>query len=84
MARPGSPGRVGGARRLRGTAGSPGSSTIRAEPPAHYAAVVDAATGAVLYRANRVKSAANDALVWEQYPGAPNGGAASSATSRPT
>ena len=48
----------------------------RAEPLAHYAAVVDATTGAVLYRANRVKSAANDALVWEQYPGAPNGGSA--------
>ena len=30
----------------------------------------------VLYRANRVKSAVDDALVWEQYPGAPNGGTA--------
>ena len=42
--------------------------------------MVDATTGAVLYRANRVKSAANDALVWEQYPGAPNGGSAALAT----
>jgi extracellular elastinolytic metalloproteinase len=49
---------------------------LRAAPAAHYAAVVDAASGRILYRANRVKSAANDALVWEQYPGAANGGTA--------
>ena len=49
---------------------------LRAGPAAHYAALVDAATGRILYRANRVKAAANDALVWEQYPGAPNGGTA--------
>src|SRR3954447_11420174 len=49
---------------------------LRAGPAAHYAAVVDARTGQLLYRANRVKSAANDAVIWEQYPGAPNGGAA--------
>src|SRR5215210_3257216 len=49
---------------------------LRAGPAAHYAAVVDAANGRILYRANRVKAAANDALVWEQYPGAPNGGTA--------
>jgi extracellular elastinolytic metalloproteinase len=49
---------------------------LRAGPAAHYAAVVDAASGRILYRANRVKSAANDALVWEQYPGAANGGTA--------
>jgi hypothetical protein len=35
---------------------------LRAGPAAHYAAVVDAASGRILYRANRVKSAANDAL----------------------
>ena len=46
----------------------------RAAPLAHYHAVVDAATGAILYRANSVKTAANDASVWEQYPGAANGG----------
>jgi extracellular elastinolytic metalloproteinase len=49
---------------------------LRAGPGAHYAAVVDAANGRILYRANRVKSAANDALVWDQYPGAPGGGTA--------
>ncbi len=49
---------------------------LRAGPAAHYAAVVDAASGRLLYRANRVKAAANDALVWEQYPGAANGGSA--------
>src|SRR4051794_3020836 len=48
---------------------------LRAGPGAHYAAVVDAVSGQILYRANRVKAAANDALVWEQYPGAPRGGA---------
>jgi extracellular elastinolytic metalloproteinase len=48
---------------------------LRAGPAAHYAALVDAASGRILYRANRVKSAANDALVWEQYPGAASGGA---------
>jgi extracellular elastinolytic metalloproteinase len=47
---------------------------LRAGAAAHYAAVVDATTGKVLYRANRVKAAANDALVWEQYPGAARGG----------
>jgi hypothetical protein len=49
---------------------------LRAGPAAHYAAVVDAATGRILYRANRVKAAANDAQVWDQYPGAANGGTA--------
>ena len=49
---------------------------LRAGRAAHYAAVVDAASGRILYRANRVKGAANDARVWEQYPGAPNGGTA--------
>ena len=49
---------------------------LRAGPAAHYAAVVDATSGRILYRANRVKSAANDAMVWEQYPGAANGGTA--------
>ena len=66
-------GRVGGARRVR-TAGSPGSSTTAPSRSPTTPRVVDATTGEVLYRANRVKSAANDALVWEQYPGAPNGG----------
>jgi hypothetical protein len=46
----------------------------RAAPLAHYHALVDAATGAILYRANSVKTAANDASVWEEYPGATNGG----------
>ncbi|MEA2136128.1 MAG: extracellular elastinolytic metalloproteinase, partial [Solirubrobacteraceae bacterium] len=49
---------------------------LRAGPAAHYAAVVDASGGRILYRANRVKAAANDALVWEQYPGAARGGTA--------
>jgi hypothetical protein len=49
---------------------------LRTGPAADYVAVVDAADGHVLYRANRVKAAANDASVWEQYPGAPNGGTA--------
>ena len=56
---------------------------LRAGPAAHYAAVVDAASGRILYRANRVKSAANDALVWEQYPGAANGGTAHTADLTP-
>jgi extracellular elastinolytic metalloproteinase len=40
---------------------------------AWYAAVVDADTGAILYRANRTKFD-DSASVWEQYPGATNGG----------
>src|SRR3954451_2322880 len=49
---------------------------LRAGPAAHYAAVVDAASGRILYRANRVKAAANDAQVWDQFPGAARGGTA--------
>src|SRR4051794_35905720 len=45
----------------------------RAAPLAHYDALVDAQTGVILYRANSVKTAANDASVWEEYPGATNG-----------
>lgn len=45
----------------------------RATPLAWYAAVVDAETGAVLYRSNLVRHV--NAQVWEQYPGAPQGGA---------
>jgi len=40
----------------------------------HYDAVVDATTGEVLYRANLVKFF-TDALVYHNYPGAPDGGA---------
>jgi extracellular elastinolytic metalloproteinase len=47
---------------------------LRAGPGEHYTAVVDAAGGKVLQRANRVKFAGNDASVFEQYPGAANGG----------
>jgi len=40
-----------------------------------YDAVVDANSGETLYRVNLVKEAADDALVFENYPGAANGGA---------
>jgi hypothetical protein len=56
---------------------------LRAGSAAHYAAVVDAASGRILYRANRVKAAANDAMVWEQYPGAARGGTAARANLTP-
>ncbi|HEX8105052.1 MAG TPA: M36 family metallopeptidase, partial [Solirubrobacteraceae bacterium] len=49
--------------------------SYRAASTAVYDAVVDAATGDVLYRANLVKFAA-DASVWQHYPGAPKGGTA--------
>ncbi len=39
-----------------------------------YDAVVDATTGRTLYRANLVREAADDALVFRNYPGAPLGG----------
>jgi hypothetical protein len=40
-----------------------------------YDAVVDATTGRTLYRANLVREAADDALVFRNYPGAALGGA---------
>ena len=50
----------------------------RAAPLAHYTALIDAENGRLLYRANSVRTAANDALVWENHPGAgaANGGTA--------
>ena len=52
--------------------------------PGHawYAAVVDARTGKLLYRSNRTRSA-DEASVWEQYPGAPRGGAAATKSLTP-
>jgi extracellular elastinolytic metalloproteinase len=47
--------------------------TYDAGPDAWYDAVVDATTGRVLRRANMVKEI--NARVFDQYPGAPNGGA---------
>jgi hypothetical protein len=49
--------------------------TYHASSRAWYDAVVDAATGRILRRANLVDDFA-PAMVWETYPGAPNGGAA--------
>jgi extracellular elastinolytic metalloproteinase len=52
-------------------------ATLRAGATAWYDAVVDATTGKVLYRANLTRFDAN-ALIYENYPGAPNGGTATS------
>ena len=50
--------------------------TYTAASDAVYDAFVDAETGRVVKKANLVKSAAGDALVWERYPGAAVGGTA--------
>ena len=55
--------------------------TYRAARDAVYDAIVDAETGRVVKKANLVKSAAGDALVWERYPGARAGGTAAPGTS---
>jgi hypothetical protein len=48
---------------------------IKTEDPTHvYDTVVDATTGRTLYRTNLVREAADDALVFRNYPGAPLGG----------
>jgi extracellular elastinolytic metalloproteinase len=51
--------------------------SYRAASDAVYDVVVDASTGAILHRSNQVKFAARgDALVWDQFYGAAQGGAA--------
>ena len=47
---------------------------LRADPTHVYDAVVDADSGESLYRVNLVKEAADDASVFQNYPGAPAGG----------
>jgi extracellular elastinolytic metalloproteinase len=47
---------------------------LRADPTHVYDAVVDANSGESLYRVNMVKEAADDALVFENHPGATVGG----------
>jgi extracellular elastinolytic metalloproteinase len=83
---PGRPGRAAGAARATSfSRGYRASLTIyghrlawrvllRADDPTHvYDAVVDATSGASLYRVNMVKEA-NAAHVFQHYPGADNGG----------
>ncbi|HEX3278460.1 MAG TPA: M4 family metallopeptidase [Thermoleophilaceae bacterium] len=85
---PGRPGRSGGAERAtRFTSGDRASLTLyggdrlawrvllRADSTHVYDAVVDATSGATLYRVNLVKEVADDALVYQNYPGASVGGA---------
>jgi extracellular elastinolytic metalloproteinase len=84
---PGQPTRRGGVERLTDFAdGQRASLTVfgdrlawrvllKADARHFYDAVVDADSGDTLYRVNLVKEVADDALVFENHPGAANGGA---------